>query len=166
MKTDKFFYFLVAGFLASSLLIEPAVAQRNGAFGVGAMIGGPSGLSVKKWTSSSSAIDGGAAWSIGKDPGVQVHADYLLHRSDFEGLIENRSFAYYGVGGRVKWGEEDSRIGVRVPFGVAYHFPDAPLDAFMEVVPVFDILPETQLVLNLSIGMRFYFQSLNQPRRR
>lgn len=130
------------------------------------MIGGPSGLSLKKWTSSSTAIDGGAAWSIGKDPGVQLHADYLFHRSDFEGLIEDRSFAYYGVGGRVKWGEEDSRIGVRVPFGVAYHFPDAPLDAFIEVVPVFDVLPETQLVLNLSIGMRFYFQSLNQSTRR
>ena len=130
------------------------------------MIGGPSGLSMKKWTSNSTAIDAGAAWSIGKDPGVQVHADFLLHRSDFEGLIEDRSFAYYGVGGRVKWGEEDSRIGVRIPLGVAYHFPDAPLDTFMEVVPVFDILPESKLVLNLSIGMRFYFQSLNPPTRR
>lgn len=158
-------YIVGFGLLIIGLLAQPASAQRRGAFGIGAMIGGPSGLSMKKWVSTVTAIDGGAAWSIGSDPGIQLHADYLFHRSDFEGLIENRSFAYYGVGGRMKWGEEDARLGVRIPFGVAYHFPDAPLDAFIEVVPVFDVLPETQLVLNLSIGMRFYFQSLNPPRR-
>ena len=166
MKRSKFFYFLGGVLLVVFLQVEPAEAQRRNAFGIGAMIGGPSGLSLKKWTSSTTAIDGGAAWSIGKDPGIQVHADYLFHRSDFEGLIEDRSFAYYGIGGRMKWGEEDARIGVRIPLGVAYHFPDAPLDAFFEVVPVFDFLPESQLVLNLSIGMRFYFQSLNPPKRR
>lgn len=165
MTRNIFLVILGSSLLIVSLIAQPASAQRRGAFGIGAMIGGPSGLSMKKWISSTTAIDGGAAWSIGSDPGIQLHADYLLHRSDFEGLIENRSFAYYGIGGRMKWGEEDARLGVRVPLGVAYHFPDAPLDAFIEVVPVFDVLPETQLVLNLSIGMRFYFQSLNPPRR-
>ena len=109
------------------------------------------------------AVDGGAAWSLGPNPGIQVHADYLFHRSDFEGLQENRSFAYYGVGGRVKLEDEDTRLGVRIPMGVSYHFPDAPLDAFFEVVPVFDVVPETRLVLNLGIGIRFFFQSLNDP---
>ena len=166
MKRDNFIYFIGGSLLIAVLLTQPASAQRTGAFGIGAMIGGPSGLSLKKWTSNTTAVDGGAAWSIGKDPGLQLHADYLLHRSDFEGLIDDRSFAYYGIGGRIKWGDEDSRVGVRIPLGVAYHFPDAPLDAFIEVVPVFDLVPESQLVLNLSIGMRYYFQSLNRRRTR
>ena len=142
-----------------------AQAQRRDAFGIGLMIGSPAGLSIKKWTSSRTAIDGGAAWSLGRNPGIQLHADYLYHRSDLEGLRENRSFAYYGIGGRVKLEDPDTRLGVRIPMGVLYHFPDAPLDSFFEVVPVFDVIPETRLVLNISIGMRFYFQSLNTSRK-
>ena len=140
-------------------------AQRHDAFGIGLMIGSPAGISLKKWNSNTTAIDGGAAWSLGRDPGVHLHADYLFHRSDLEGLRENRSFAYYGFGARMKLENPDTRLGVRIPMGVLYHFPDAPLDTFFEIVPVFDVVPDTRLVLNISIGMRFYFQSLNVSRK-
>ena len=151
--------------LLLTISCSEAFSQRRDAFGVGLMIGSPAGLSFKKWNSRMTAVDGGAAWSLGRDPGVHLHADYLFHRSDLEGLRENRSFAYYGIGARVKLEDPDTRIGARIPLGVAYHFPDAPLDTFFEVVPVFDVVPETRLVFNVSIGMRFFFQSLNVSRK-
>ena len=141
--------------------VKEAKAQRAGALGVGLMIGGPAGLSVKQWVSNTRAYDIGAAWAIGKEPGVQLHGDFLLHRSDLEGLREDRSYAYYGIGARLKWEEEDARVGFRIPMGVTYLFPDAPLDAFFEVVPVFDVLPGSRLGLNLSIGMRFYLAPIH-----
>lgn len=138
----------------------PAAAQ-TGAFGIGVMLGSPTGISAKKWLSRRTAIDGGAAWSLGKNPGLHLHADYLVHRSDLEGLVDGRSYAYYGIGGRIKLENEDPLLGVRIPLGVTYLFPDAPFDAFFEVVPVFDVMPRTRFDLNLSIGMRFYFDSLS-----
>lgn len=146
--------------LLCSVLPMPAAAQ-TGAFGIGVMLGSPTGISAKKWLSRRTAIDGGAAWSLGKNPGLHLHADYLVHRSDLEGLVDGRSYAYYGIGGRVKLENEDPLLGVRIPLGVTYLFPDAPFDAFFEVVPVFDVMPRTRFDLNLSVGMRFYFNSLS-----
>lgn len=136
-----------------------ACAAQSGAFGLGLIFGNPTGLSAKKWLSRHTAFDVGAAWSLGKNPGLHLHADYLFHRSDLEGLVEGRSYAYYGIGGRVKLENEDPLMGVRIPFGVTYLFPDAPFDAFFEVVPVFDLIPRTRFDLNLGIGGRFYFNT-------
>ncbi len=146
--------------LLNAVLWMPASAQ-TGAFGIGVMLGSPTGISAKKWFSRRTALDGGAAWSLGKNPGLHLHADYLVHRWDLEGLVDGRAYAYYGIGGRVKLENEDPLLGVRIPFGVTYLFPDAPFDAFFEVVPVFDVMPGTRFDLNLSIGMRFYFDSLS-----
>ncbi len=152
--------FLIApGILVQAGSPEQAHAQRD-AFGIGLMIGDPAGLSVKRWLSNTRALDAGAAWSVINDPGAQFHVDMLYHRSDLEGLRENRSYAYYGIGGRVRWSRDVARLGIRIPLGVTYLFPGAPLDAFFEVVPVFDVVPDTRLILNLSIGMRYYFSAL------
>ena len=163
--TLKLLIFVVLGLVFASSTAQQVAAQQRDALGIGLMIGSPAGFSFKKWTAHTRAIDGGAAWAIGKNPGVHLHADYLYHRSDLEGLQENRSYAYYGLGARLKLEEEDARLGVRIVTGVTYLFPDAPLDAFFDVVPVFDVVPETRLVLNISIGVRFYLSPLNDERK-
>lgn len=148
-------YILWIAMIFTLLPIETRAQQ--GAFGIGFMLGSPTGFSAKKWLSRHTAIDGGAAWSVGRNPGLHLHADYLIHRSDLEGLQEGRSYAYYGIGGRLKLDNDNPLLGVRIPFGVTYLFPDAPFDVFFEVVPVFDVLPRTRFDLNASLGGRFYF---------
>ncbi len=60
------------------LLASSAMAQDRG-FGLGVILGEPTGLSGKYWTSSTNAIDGGLAWSFRHAGFFHVHADYLWH---------------------------------------------------------------------------------------
>ena len=54
--------------------------------------------------------------------------------------------------------QNNSHFGVRFPVGIAYIFPKNPFDLFFEIVPIFDLLPDTELNINAGIGARFYFK--------
>jgi hypothetical protein len=47
---------------------------------------------------------------------------------------------------------------VRLPVGLEYLFQRAPLDLFVEVVPVLDLTPESTVNVSASIGTRYFFQ--------
>lgn len=49
------------------------------------------------------------------------------------------------------------RVGVRIPIGVAYHFPRHRMEVFGEVAPIIDITPTSKLSINAAVGIRFYF---------
>lgn len=138
-----------------------AFAQTEG-LGIGVMIGEPSGLSVKYWLDKSTAIDGGAAWSMNNDRGFQIHADYLIHKFDLIAVSGGSAPVYYGIGGRLTSGNNnhDGRLGVRIPIGVAYIPSSIPFDFFVELAPIVDLIPETSAEINLSIGARFYFKGV------
>lgn len=133
----------------------PAAGQFR-TLGVGGMIGSPTGFSIKQWTSRKSAIVLGAAWSMSRNPGIHLHGDILRHRSDFDGMQAGQSYVYYGVGGRLKAAIDDPRAGIRFPLGFTFIDQDEPIDAFVEIVPIMDILPESRFAMNVSVGGRFY----------
>lgn len=133
--------------LVSVLFCGTAVAQEGG-LGLGVILGEPTGLSGKLWLRGDTAIDGAAAWSFNKGGNMHLHADYLLH--GFGGRIR----LYYGFGVRAKL-EEDRRVGIRFPVGIAY-IAEAPLDAFLEAAPLLDLAPSTNFRLNAAIGFRFF----------
>ncbi|MFQ5608329.1 MAG: hypothetical protein ACE5GA_10310 [Candidatus Zixiibacteriota bacterium] len=83
--------------------------------------------------------------------------DYLVH--DFKSLSVKRGSLplYYGIGGRIRF-ENDTRIGVRAPVGVAYLFANSPLDLFAEIAPVLDLAPSTVIKFNAAIGIRYFFK--------
>lgn len=144
--------------LALCLSANQVFAQRQGV-GLGVIVGEPTGLSLKSWFSSSTALDLAAAWSFGDYEAFQFHLDYVFHHPR---LIEANFPFYYGLGGRLKLkdthdDESDAHIGVRFPLGLVYLFREAPLDFFIEVVPILDLAPETDVNLNAAVGMRFYF---------
>lgn len=122
-------------------------------FGVGIMIGEPTGISAKSWNNARTAFDIGAAWSLTENESLHMHADLLIH-SWFEDT-ENLAF-YYGVGGRIIF-DDPSHAGVRVPIGLNFVFPDVSLDMFVEAVPILDLTPDTELAGNGAVGIRYYF---------
>jgi hypothetical protein len=131
-------------------------------FGVGLILGEPTGLSVKHWIDREQAIDGAAAWSFSGKDSFQLHADYLLHRYD---ILDAAAAAdslpvYYGIGALIKAKDDgnDTRFGIRFPLGISYLFGDAPFDLFAELVPVVDLAPDVDVDLNAAIGLRFYFR--------
>jgi hypothetical protein len=125
-------------------------------FGLGVLFGEPTGLSGKYWTSSRNAIDAGVAWSFKKSGFFHLHADYLWH---FPEVIRSsdRFPLYAGVGGRVRF-DDPVRVGVRIPLGIAWWPHGAPLDVFLEVVPVLDLAPKTEFDMNGGVGARYHFE--------
>jgi hypothetical protein len=130
-------------------------AQERG-FGAGAFLGEPTGICIKSWTGSRTAVAAAAAWSFGHHEALHVHFDYLFH--DFR-LIKTEHDPlpfYYGVGVRFK-DDHELRMGIRIPIGIDYMFKKAPVDIFLEFVPVFDLIPSTELFFNGGIGVRYFF---------
>ncbi len=140
--------------LLSATIFCSASSGRINGTGLGIIIGEPTGLSIKVWNSRISAFDAGIAWSFGKNGSLHLHGDYLLH--NFNAFSNKQLPLYYGAGARVNFGDK-ARIGFRGVLGINYIFRELPLDAFFEIVPVFDIAPATSFGLNAGIGIRFFF---------
>ena len=79
-----------------------------------------------------------------------------MHMYNFIEVEKGKLPVYFGIGGRIKF-EDDNRLGVRFPIGLTYEIEKYPLDIFFEIVPVFDVFPDTELNLNGGIGVRYFF---------
>lgn len=156
MNFNKSVLLGISLFVFIALSTTQVNAQSQGEKAIGLMIGDPTGVTFKSWTSSKNAIDVGAAWSLENNGGISLHADYLWH-SWFD--VEKGDFAfYYGVGARVRLIENnDSSIGVRVPLGVNYLFTEVPLGFFVEIAPIVDLIPNTDANGDGVLGIRYYF---------
>ncbi len=132
------------------------VAQGRG-FGLGIILGEPTGISFKKWREGASAIGGGLAWSFDKKKVLHLHADYLLHKFDILQIEKGKLAPYYGIGGRIKITPNETRVGVRIPLGINYIFERLPLDIFLEFAALLDLVPSTNFELDGGIGIRYFF---------
>jgi len=158
-------YLFVPLFLA--VLAAPTAHAQS--FGVGFIVGEPTGLSIKKWLDSKHALDAGLGWSSSGSSSLHLHGDYLLHQNDLlRGLASDLNLSgqlstYIGVGARAKFRDnkhndkDDTLVGVRVPLGITYLFADAPVDLFLEVVPTMDLVPDSDFGINAALGGRYYF---------
>ncbi len=142
--------------LAPTVVQAQAGGNNGGNLGLGVMLGEPTGISLKSWNNSRSAFDLGVAWSFaGSDDDIYLHADYLLH-SWIDDVDQGDLAFYYGIGGRMIF-SDDPTAGVRIPFGLNYVIQDAPVDVFVEVVPVLNLTPNTDFDGNGALGIRYYF---------
>ncbi|MBN1973486.1 MAG: hypothetical protein JW787_07585 [Sedimentisphaerales bacterium] len=151
------------------LLILIAAANTNALeiqekdFGLGILVGEPTGFSVKYWMDEKRAVDGALAWSFFGDDAFQLHGDYLIH--DYKLNNSEQWPAYYGIGALLKFEKDEGRkhdgetiFGLRIPFGMTYLFEDdSPYEFFIEIVPVLELAPNVDVSINASLGLRFYF---------
>lgn len=150
------------------------IAQGSG-FGIGIMLGEPTGLSAKLWTGGERALAFGLAWGgLGRGGGyVHVHGDYLFHNFDLITVSSGKMALHYGPGVRVRtWGGDrywnngryyearggHTRLGIRFPVGLTYLFDGAPVDIFLEAAPALDLIPGTSFDVDAALGFRYYFR--------
>ncbi len=133
-----------------------ALAQDSG-FGIGVLLGEPTGISAKGWVSQQNAIDGGLAYSFRAKGSFHIHADFLWH---FPDVIESKERIplFVGIGGRIAIRKGTGIFGVRIPFGCAWWMRNAPIEIFAEFAPILELAPATELSANVGIGARFYFK--------
>jgi hypothetical protein len=136
--------------------VGTSTAQERG-FGIGVMMGEPTGLSAKGWITSRSAFDGGLAWSFRGDGYMHAHMDYLWHFTEVINSTQ-QVIPYLGIGGRLTGFRSAATVGVRVAGGLAWLPSGSPLDVFVEIAPIVDIVPETRASANAGVGLRIYFR--------
>lgn len=145
------------------IMAKPITAQDHG-FGLGVILGEPTGLSAKLWTSSDNAFDFAAAWSFRNyhyndnhnDGSLLLQADYVWHFFNLMPVSSGKFPLYIGIGGRVVLADDPS-FGIRVPIGIDYLFDDAPIDVFLELVPILDLSPATDFGVGGGLGIRYWF---------
>jgi hypothetical protein len=150
-------------------------------YGLGAVVGDPTGLSGKLWVGPTNAIDLGVGfYGYGVRGGcfrdrdgraicdrrygrssTSLHLDYLWQSK----LIEKKAQLdwHIGAGARAFFlGDPCAfdcwNVGARLPIGLDLTF-DQPsfLEVFMEIAPVFYLAPATFLALEGGLGVRGYF---------
>lgn len=138
-----------------------SVDVRAESFGLGAVIGDPTGLSAKMWLDQVHAIDGAFAWSLNGPSALHVQSTYLVHDLSFFHLGRHPMNLYYGAGGRLSSysGNSKSGLGIaaRAPVGVSYQFRNPSVELFGELAAILELVPSTNVFINLGIGGRFYF---------
>jgi len=148
---------VLLGIAAVPVKAEEA-AMPDKRFGVGVMLGEPTGASFKGWLSDVSAIDALLGVSLAEDGDFTLQTDYLYHFNDLAELDENHLAFYVGGGPRyVARDHKDDLFGIRTVGGVSYTFDDAPLDIFFEAGPVFDLTPHGEVRYTVGVGVRFWF---------
>jgi hypothetical protein len=147
--------FVISVMLLVIVLCGVARAQSSG-FGLGIILGEPTGINFKHWTGNSTALVGATAWAFDRQKALHLHLDYIFHNFRLIKAERHAIPFYYGIGLRFK-DERNDRLGVRFPLGIIYMFDDAPIDIFLEIVPIFDFAPRTELSFNAGIGARYYF---------
>ncbi|HXU06268.1 MAG TPA: hypothetical protein VN903_35175 [Polyangia bacterium] len=150
-------------------------------YGVGAVVGDPTGLSGKIWIGQTNAIDMGLGfYGYGYRGGcfrdrdgraicdrrygygsTSVHVDYLWESK----LIDKAAQLdwHIGAGGRAFFLGDPCAfdcwdVGVRGPLGLdlTFHQPSF-LEVFMEIAPVLYVAPATFMALEGGLGVRGYF---------
>jgi hypothetical protein len=168
--------FTLAFVVALATIATPRSARAEGGpFGMGLIIGSPTGVSLKYYLGEGDqAIDGAVGFAFIGNGGIQVHADYLWHPWV---LTRDPAFTmpvHLGVGARLidhdrgRDADDDFHVGIRGPIGLSFDFTEIPLDVFIELALIVDFHGDhrindgddsdhVDLDLNAGVGARYYF---------
>ena len=136
-------------------------------FGLGLILGLPTGLSFAFRPDGPLYFDAALAWSFAGTGGYAIHFDVLYTvanlRNDDE--IPDVVFpVYVGVGPRTRIGTvagsattDPVALGVRIPLGMSFHHDSVPIEGFVELVPGLSFFPAARFYFEAAIGGRFYF---------
>ncbi len=148
----------------ASIDVSTGRPAEKGAFGVGIVLGEPTGLCAKLYLDDDTAIQGALGFNV-YDTGIQVNAEYVFH----PWIVQERDAfvlpIYFGPGVRFiqydggRDGEEHYAVGLRGVVGMLFDFKEVPLDVFLEVAGVleYDFTEDAGAALNLGAGVRYYF---------
>jgi hypothetical protein len=140
---------------------DDASSGGHGPFGVGIVIGEPTGFTMELMLGRTSAVQAHLGYGVGRRGRFVLNVDYLFHFMDAIGPIGRAGHLapYVGVGGHlgVREHENDPVLGVRIPVGLAFFIRSAPVAVFAEVALGVGVVPSTELIADGGIGGRFFF---------
>ncbi len=161
MKTKLTISFIVLLLAVSLSVAQAQDTTYNRAFGIGAQVTNPAGITMKGWVSDNAALASVISFNLSdNNSSFYLQGDYLIHNRyntpDWE--VGYLSF-YYGVGGRYMWrdaGFDNNFFGIRIPGGLNFNFTDVPFDFYVEMAPVFDVTPNFNFGFTGGLGFRYF----------
>ncbi len=156
---------LLSLFFAASA--EARVDEPKYHYGIGVILGEPTGLSGKYWLNNKEAYDLSVSFRFGSY--LYLSGAYLYHNYDVfkKAKYAGAASLYYGAGLRLigdsehhyrKHFDNDSYstiVGVRGTIGLSYFIPNQPCEIFLELSPVMNIAPATNLDFSAGVGARY-----------
>ncbi len=144
--------------IAFCILMAAHVSPRQERkFGLGLILGQPTGVSAKYWMSSTTAFDFALGSGIfGDDDGFHFHVDYLWHSFDVIKSTE-RFPIYYGVGGSVNSDGENSLARARRHRRSRGCRTILPSTYFSNSPRRSGSAPSTDFVVEGGAGVRYFF---------
>lgn len=148
------FAMLVAA-LAPSPVRAQGFSAENG-FGVGFVLGTPSGLTASLPLGGDRAINAVLGYDLTGDANLFLQGDYVWIRPEIIPVESGRISLYYGPGAYARLAR-NTAIGVRAAVGVDYRFAGPPLQIFLEFGPGINVIPDTEVSAGAGLGLRYYF---------
>jgi hypothetical protein len=167
---------LLIGIVRSAQATEVGYGRK---FGLGLMVGDPTGLTAKLWVAPTNSLDFGLGfWGYGfndhcwVDDLGRTHCDrYGYHNGTFNvdylwqsNIVRGAAQLdwHIGVGGRAIWWGGCSgdcfALAARAPIGLDLMFANpAFLEIFFEIAPAFYVVPGFDFGFEGGLGARFYF---------
>jgi hypothetical protein len=139
-------------------------------FGLGVVLGDPTAITGKYWFDSGHALQFGLGWWLGE--WVEIYGDYLWHfPGAFSGAREpffHQLSPYVGIGGDLHFHSSSApppnqpqphwtEFLLRIPLGIEWLPPRAPIGVFLELVPAIEMVPGLTGGFEAGIGIRYYF---------
>lgn len=159
-------------FVASVAHAEADTGNLKGRFGLGFQVGQPFAIVGKYWLSQDAALQGyagtfdGDAGILGLDwvqtigrvrpSGAPIFFGFHIGVGGALGLGDHACFDHWGH----HYGCDDDdtiALGVRVPVAANMYFDKVPIEVFLELAPLFQIVPDFHGDLSLGLGGRYYF---------
>lgn len=161
---------LTLGFFAIGFLDTQAQGPKGKSFGIGIILGEPTGISAKYWLSNKNALDFAIGGSYFGAPRLQV--DYIWNTDAFSSSVVK---VYAGPGLGIGFGRENNGlwlkgskgtwfyrdndnvgISLRAIVGVTVVPTNSPLELFLEIGPNIGIVPGFGSAVDAAIGIRYY----------
>ncbi len=150
---------LQMGILCGGLLVVAAFGGDSG-FGLGFVMGIPSGISAKIETGKLNSINlqlgYGSDWNNHGWGGMTLGGDYVWYNYKLIPVESGKLPLYFGPGARA-WVNDNPGLGVRAVVGLDYQFARAPFDAFVEFAPGIEFVPDTNPDFSMGLGARYLF---------
>jgi hypothetical protein len=169
--------FAFTSFVSLTAVAAQAAPAASQDFGIGFVLGNPSGLSAKLPAGGINAFhfilayDQGRGWgnrgwdgercgpnynNNDCDGRLYVGGDYVWYNYNAIPVSKGRLPLFYGPGVWVSTADNTS-VGIRFALGLEYQFATAPFDIFFEIAPGVRVIPNTQGYVSSGLGARFYF---------
>ena len=143
-------------------MVIPSTA--SGDFGLGLILGDPSGISAKISTGPVNSVNLVLGYDLNphyygccRDNGqFYMGGDYVWYNYELIHVTKGRLPLYYGPGVNATFAS-NSAVGIRGVVGLEYQFAGAPFDLFIEIGPGIRVIPNTEGNMEAGFGSRFFF---------